>query len=168
MTGSILGGHLSDKALHKAGTETKKAAAEHRLRSIYLPMLLCPPSFVGYAWAADYKAPIAAPIVCLIILGFSLFWIYAATLSYIVDSNTGRSSGAVACNSAIRGLLAFVASEVAGPIQDAVGDGALYTGWAIILAVGQVGLLFVARYGEQWRSPHWVWPVPWRRSQLNK
>lgn len=172
MIGSILGGRLSDRELQRVtqankerlgddSTTPTRAAAEHRLDSIRIPMLLCPPSFVGYAWSAEKKAHVAAPVVFLVLLGFSLFWIYAATLSYIVDSNTGRSSGAVACNSALRGLLAFVASEVAGPIQDAVGDGALYTGWAIILAIGQVGLVVVALHGERWRQPDWKWPRPW-------
>lgn len=160
MAGSILGGRLSDRAL-RIEAERKsdiKPAPELRIMSVRLPMLLCPPSFVGYAWSAYYKTNIAIPIVCLILLGFSLFWIYSSTLSYLIDSNVGRSSGAVACNSATRGLLAFVASEVAGPLQDSIGDGALYTGWAVLLATGQVALIVVAYKGKQWRDPSWRWP----------
>jgi hypothetical protein len=37
-----------------------------------------------------------------------------------VDSNTGRSSTAVATNSAFRGIYAFVATEVAVPLQVSV------------------------------------------------
>jgi hypothetical protein len=44
-------------------------------------------------------------------------WIYASTLAYIVDANVGRSSTAVATNSSFRGLFAFVAAEVAVPLQ---------------------------------------------------
>jgi len=160
MAGSILGGRLSDRALRIGSKKLggQRAPPELRIMSVRLPMILCPITFVGYAWSAHYKTNIAIPIVCLVLLGFSLFWIYSAALTYLVDSNTGRSSGAVACNSALRGLFAFIASEVAGPLQDAVGDGPLYTGWAILLVIGQVGLLTVGYKGQEWRDPSWKWP----------
>ena len=44
-------------------------------------------------------------------------FIYTSTLAYIVDANTGRSSSAVAANSFFRGLTAFIATEVAVPLQ---------------------------------------------------
>ena len=44
-------------------------------------------------------------------------WIYTSTLAYIVDANVGRSSTAVATNSSFRGLSAFVAAEIAVPLQ---------------------------------------------------
>lgn len=43
--------------------------------------------------------------------------IYSSTLAYIVDSNVGRSSSAVASNSFFRGLFAFIATEIAVPLQ---------------------------------------------------
>ena len=42
-----------------------------------------------------------------------MLWVYSATLAYIVDSNVGRATSAVAVNSLARGLFAFVASESA-------------------------------------------------------
>lgn len=42
---------------------------------------------------------------------------YTSTLAYIVDANAGRSSSAVATNSAFRGISAFVATEIAVPLQ---------------------------------------------------
>ena len=42
---------------------------------------------------------------------------YASTLAYIVDANVGRSSTATAMNSACRGVSAFVAAEIAIPLQ---------------------------------------------------
>jgi hypothetical protein len=44
-------------------------------------------------------------------------WIYTSTLAYIVDANVGRSSTAVATNSSFRGLFAFIAAEIAVPLQ---------------------------------------------------
>jgi hypothetical protein len=62
------------------------------------------------------------------ILYFSLIhdrWIYASTLAYLVDANTGRSSMAVATNSSFRGLFAFVAAEIAVPLQVSQGHNSL-------------------------------------------
>jgi len=53
----------------------------------------------------------------LFLAGFFLIWVYASTLAYMVDANVGCSSTATATNSACRGLLAFVAAEVAVPLQ---------------------------------------------------
>jgi hypothetical protein len=44
-------------------------------------------------------------------------WTYTSILAYLVDANTGRSSMAVATNSSVRGLFAFVAAEIAIPLQ---------------------------------------------------
>ena len=44
-------------------------------------------------------------------------WSYSSTLAYLVDANNGRSSTAVALNSAFRGIFAFVATEITVPLQ---------------------------------------------------
>jgi hypothetical protein len=46
-----------------------------------------------------------------------------------VDSNKGRTSTAVATNSAFRGLFAFVATEIAVPMQVSLGNGWLHCYW---------------------------------------
>ena len=50
-------------------------------------------------------------------------WSFSSALPYIVDSNQGRSSTAVATNSAFRGFFAFVATEIAVPMQVGLGNG---------------------------------------------
>jgi hypothetical protein len=73
-------------------------------------------------------------------------WIYTSTLSYIVDANVGRSSTAVATSSSFRGLFAFVAAEIAVPLQvsrhhnsqSIISNGGIgfYRRWWIVHAVG--------------------------------
>jgi hypothetical protein len=70
--------------------------------------------------------------------------IYASTLAYLVDSNPGRSAGAVSCNSFVRGSLGCILSQVAIPIQSAIGDGGLYSIVAGLLAISTTCLLFIA------------------------
>lgn len=79
-------------------------------------------------------------------------WIYSSTLAYIVDANTGRSSGAVACNSAARGIFGFAAAMLAENIQNKIGDGGLYSIWAgLLVLVGAMIMLLVWR-GREWRE----------------
>jgi hypothetical protein len=57
----------------------------------------------------------------------------------------GRSSAAVSSNSFVRGCLACVMSQIARPIQDAIGDGGLYTIFAGLLTMSSLGIMLVAR-----------------------
>lgn len=103
--GSLLGGRYSDYKL----AQLKKANGgvsepEMRLKSMLpaIPVMIL--SFLGYAWTAEEKVHIAGPVIFLFFAGFSLMFIYASALAFMVDSNTGRSSAAIACNSFFRGV----------------------------------------------------------------
>lgn len=124
-----------------------------RIKSTYGAMVFLPPLFVAYAWTVQEQVSIAGPVVILFFLGTAIMVIYSSTLAFIVDANPGRSSSAVACNSLFRGVLACAASQAAEPILDKVGgNGAFYTGWAVILLVGQLALVVVAIKGKRWRA----------------
>lgn len=69
-----------------------------------------------------------------------------------MDANTGRSSSAVATNSLFRGLFGFVAAEVAAPLQNAIGDGGLYTLWAGLLIISELLVVLVLIKGRTWRE----------------
>ena len=107
-----------------------------RLQSTLYFMPFLPLSVIAYGWVCQQHVHVSAICVMLFLAGlFSMFvssvkWnpvahahprfsrsIYTSTLAYIVDANTGRSSSAVAANSAFRGLTAFIATEVAAPLQ---------------------------------------------------
>ncbi len=86
----------------------------------------------------------------------SLSAIYTSTLAYIVDANNGRSSSAVATNSAFRGSTAFIAAEVAVPLQTAIGDGGMYSLWAGLMLLSELLILLVWWKGGEWRAK-WEW-----------
>ncbi|KII91323.1 hypothetical protein PLICRDRAFT_105812 [Plicaturopsis crispa FD-325 SS-3] len=151
MSGSVAGGHWSDRVLAKARKEGK-SSPEMRLQSAIVVMWFLPPSIVGYAWTCQEHVHVSAICVMLFLAGFCSLWMYASTLAYIVDANVGRSSTVVALNSAFRGLFAFVAAEVAVPLQESIGDGGMYTLWAGILVVAELLLLLVLWKGGKWRE----------------
>lgn len=169
MIGSIIGGKISDLRLHQVMKKTgERAEPEERLRTIVIPMILVVPAYVGYGWATQYHTNIAAPIVILVVLGYAQIHSYSVDLSYLVDSNPGRSSGAVAVNSAFRGTLSFIAAEVASPILKAVNNGPFQTGWAVLIALTVIPLFFSMSRGKQWRHDDWRWPRFWRASQWSR
>ncbi|KAH7915438.1 MFS general substrate transporter [Hygrophoropsis aurantiaca] len=153
VAGSILGGRWSDRTLAKLKVKYEgKSYPEMRLESTKIAMWWLPPSVIGYAWVCQERVHVAAMCVMLFLAGFFSIWIYTSTLAYIVDANVGRSSTAVATNSSFRGLSAFVAAEVAVPLQDAIGDGGLYTLWAGLLVIAQLLILLVLYRGAKWRE----------------
>lgn len=143
-----------------------------RLESTKVAMIFLPLSCVAYGWLCEKKIHIAAVCASLFLAGFftmcaslcriSCFfffidtrkhsWIYSSTLAYIVDANNGRSSAAMATNSAFRGLFGFIAAEVAAPLQNSIGDGGLYTLWAGLLFVSELLVLLVILKGKKWRE----------------
>ena len=83
----------------------------------------------------------------------------------------GRSAAAAALNSFFRGIFAFVATEVAVPLQvrsrcgrvwehmviastgqESIGDGGLYTLWGGLTLISELLILLVRWKGGQWRE----------------
>ncbi|KAJ8597215.1 vacuolar DHA amino acid exporter [Rhizopogon salebrosus TDB-379] len=153
MTGSMLGGRWSDRTLARLKAANGGTSfPEMRLESTKVAMVWLPPSIIGYAWVCHERVDVSAICVMLFLSGFFSIWIYTSTLAYIVDANVGRSSTAVATNSSFRGLFAFVAAEVAVPLQDSIGDGGLYTLWAGVIVVTECLILLVLYKGRKWRE----------------
>ncbi|KAF9482692.1 MFS general substrate transporter [Pholiota conissans] len=151
--GSLFGGRWSDRVRRQYQQRNNGVSkSEDRLNGAKVMLPVLPASLIAYAWMADKKINIAPLCVALFFAGFSSSWIYSSVLAYIVDANTGRSSSAVSVNSLVRGVAAFIGAEVAIPLQDALGDGGLYTLIAgIMLGVDMLILLIIAK-GAQWRE----------------
>ncbi|KAG2128737.1 vacuolar DHA amino acid exporter [Suillus clintonianus] len=152
IAGSVISGRWSDRVLAKMmKANGGKWYPEMRLESSKLAMLWLPPFVVGYAWVCEKHVNVAVICILLLLIGFSSIWMYTSTLAYLVDANPGRSCTAVATNSSFRGSLAFVSILIAVPLQNALGDGGLYTAWAGVLVVTELLVLLVLHKGESWR-----------------
>ncbi|KAG1776354.1 major facilitator superfamily domain-containing protein [Suillus placidus] len=152
IAGSVIGGRWSDRVLVKMmEANGGKWYAEMRLESSKLAMLWLPLSVIGYAWVCEKHVNVAVICVMLVLIGFTSIWMYTGTLAYLVDANPGCSCTAVAANSSFRGSLAFVSIMIAVPLQDALGDGWLYSVWAGVLVATELLVLLVLCKGESWR-----------------
>ncbi|KAF8558302.1 MFS general substrate transporter [Imleria badia] len=151
--GSVIGGRWSDHVVTKMTNKNGgKWYPEMRLKSATLAMVWLPPSVVAYGWVAEKHVDVGVVCVMLFLCGFFSIWMYSGTLAYVVDANPGRSSSAVAANSSFRGTLAFVSIMVAARLQDAIGDGWFYTGFAGLVVVMELLIVLVLRKGESWRE----------------
>ncbi|EJC98039.1 MFS general substrate transporter [Fomitiporia mediterranea MF3/22] len=151
--GSILGGRWSDYALRRLKAKNNGVGhPEMRLESTKWAMAVLPLSSVAYAWLCQEKIHVAAVCAALFCAGFLSIWVYSSTLAYIVDANTGRSTTAVACNSCFRGTLGFAAAEIAVPVQNAIGDGGLYSIWAGLLGIVGLLIMLLIWKGKEWRE----------------
>ncbi|EPT02266.1 hypothetical protein FOMPIDRAFT_73914 [Fomitopsis schrenkii] len=165
LLGSVLGGRYSDhifrklKAKHggKSQPEARTLYSAHsqwmmRLQSTLVPMLFFPPSVIAYGWVCEEHVHISAVCVMLFLAGFFQISIYSSTLAYIVDANVGRSSAAVASNSFFRGVSAFIATEIAVPLQESIGDGGLYSLWGGLTLISELLIVLVWWKGGHWRE----------------
>ncbi|KAK4057455.1 hypothetical protein OIO90_001524 [Microbotryomycetes sp. JL221] len=153
LIGSVLGGRYSDHVFNSMKAHNHNVGEpEMRIHSTRIMLLPIPALFIAYAWTVYYGINVAGPIVILFFLGLATIFIYSSLLAYVVDANPGRSSSAVACNSLFRGVLACVASQVAEPIIVPLGNGWFYSGFAVILIIGEAGLLLVGAKGKKWRQ----------------
>lgn len=151
--GSIIGGRWSDHVVAKLKQRNGgEWYPEMRLHSAKPAMLWLPLFVIGYGWAAEKRLSVELNGVMLFFTGFFAIWIYASTLAYLVDANAGRSCFAVAMNGSFRGTLAFVATEVAVPWQDALGVGGMYTAFAGVLIIMELLILLVMYEGASWRE----------------
>lgn len=145
MFGSVLGGRYSDAVYNKMKARNNGVGIPiMRLLSTRLAMLFLPPSLVAYGWLVQYSQPIWWICIALFVIGMSSIWIYSSTLAFIVDANPGRSTSAVACNSAARGISGCAASFFAPAIVNSkIGNGGLYTIWAATSII-LMGVLLLA------------------------
>ncbi|KAK7014199.1 vacuolar DHA amino acid exporter [Favolaschia claudopus] len=152
LAGSLLGGRWSDiKLAQYKAANGGVGYPEMRLRSTKYAFILIPPCILTFGWLSDQRVHVAALCVFLFLAGFFMIWAYTSTLAYVVDANNGRSATAVALNSAFRGISAFVATEIAVPLQDSVGDGWHYTIWAGLLILAGLFVWLVEWKGAGWR-----------------
>ncbi|KAH9922610.1 major facilitator superfamily domain-containing protein, partial [Fomitopsis serialis] len=138
LLGSILGGRYSDYVLVKMRqSHDGKSSPEMRLKARCIPCSSFQPRSLPTVGCVRTCARICR--VCVSIpVRLPHDHHLLEHVSLYVDANTGRSSSAVATNSCARGLSGFVAAEIAVPLQDALGDGGLYTLWGGLVVLAEL------------------------------
>ncbi|KAI0367484.1 MFS general substrate transporter [Pilatotrama ljubarskyi] len=154
VAGSTLGGKWSHVTVHLAHHRVHcRNGGQKFPESTFFGMVFLPPLVIAYAgWTVQERVHIMAPCLFLFLCGLFSVWSYSSTLAYIVDSNVGQSSSAVATNSLFRGLFVFTVAEVAVLLQDNIGDGWTYTVWGGLMALTNVLILLAWWKGRYWHE----------------
>ncbi|KAF9158961.1 hypothetical protein DFQ26_007045 [Actinomortierella ambigua] len=145
---------IDEKTVAKTVNVKMAAPPEVRLRSVWPGVITLPLGLLLYGWSLNNKLPVSAPIVGIFFVGFGMMMVFSSATTALVDSNADNNmaTSAVACNSFARGLTGAVGGFIALPLLGAIGNGWLYTMWAILTVFGSLGLLLMLLRAETWRQ----------------
>lgn len=120
---------------------------------IVLPLLYLGAACVlGYGWVMDHKVSLAAPIILLFFMGYSLTASFQVLNILMIDIYPGRPAVATAANNIVRCELGAAASAAIIPMADAMGNGWAYTLLALLFVAYSPALWLTMYRGMGWRK----------------
>jgi multidrug resistance protein len=158
---SIFGGRWVDVIMHR---EAKKAGRyDDRGRLVFRPedrmkenawigAAMWPCALIWYGWCADYGVSLAAPMVANFFFGIGSMLIFAMATTMLTEFMPRKASNGVALNNFCRNIFSCVGTIITSPLIDAIGNGWLFTGVAVIALVSGFAVISaMKRYGDGWR-----------------
>ncbi|CAG8327944.1 unnamed protein product [Penicillium nalgiovense] len=109
-------------------------------------------AMLTYGWVLGHKVNLAAPIILLFIIGWSIIGTSQVLNALMVDLWPGKSAAATAANNLFRCELGAAASAAISPVRSAMGEGWAYTTLALIPIAVSPCLWIVALNGIKWRQ----------------
>ncbi|KAF9973544.1 hypothetical protein BGZ73_003207 [Actinomortierella ambigua] len=145
---------IDEKTVARTVNVKMGAPPEVRLRSVWPGVITLPLGLLLFGWSLESNLSVSGPIVGIFLVGFGMMMVFSSATTALVDSNAenNMATSAVACNSFARGLTGAVGGFIALPLLDAIGNGWLYTMWAILTIFGSFGLLLMLLRAETWRQ----------------
>jgi MFS family permease len=122
-----------------------------RLEVIFPLFFVAVAVIIAYGWILTKKISVAAPIVLLFIMGFSLTATFQILNVLMVDIYPGKPSVATAANNFTRCEIGAIFSAILLPLVDSIGWGWAYTLLALLFVGFVPMLLFVMQRGSKWR-----------------
>ncbi|MCJ1245381.1 hypothetical protein MMC30_002585 [Trapelia coarctata] len=126
----------------------ERARLEVALPMIYISSCL----LIGYGWAIEYNAHLAAPLVLLFFVALTLTGSFNVMSTLIVDLHPGKAGAATAANNLARCLLGAGFTAAIIPMIDRMGRGWTYTFMAFVWLLLTPLLLATIKYGPSWRE----------------
>jgi MFS family permease len=123
-----------------------------RLEVIFPLFFVAVAVIIAYGWILTKKISIAAPIVLLFLMGFSLTATFQILNVLMVDIYPGKPSVATAANNFTRCEIGAIFSAILLPLVDSIGWGWAYTLLALLFVGFVPMLLFVMQRGPKWRK----------------
>ena len=120
---------------------------------VALPMMYCSSCLlIGYGWAIEYNAHLAAPLILLFFVTFTLTGSFNVMSTLIVDLHPGKAGAATAANNLARCLLGAGFTAAIIPMINAMGRGWTYTFMAFVWLLLSPLLWATIKWGPGWRE----------------
>ena len=158
---SILGGRWVDAIMAR---EARKAGRyDEKGRLIYRPedrmkenawagAFMFPAALVMYGWTVQYGVNTAAPLIANFFFGVGSMLVFAMVTTMLTEFMPRKASNGVALNNFVRNIFSCIGSAVTEPLIVAIGNGWLFTGFAVICLVsGAFSIWAMKRWGDHWR-----------------
>ncbi|ORZ00524.1 major facilitator superfamily domain-containing protein [Syncephalastrum racemosum] len=149
-------GRWSDLAYRKerkrviadGGEEKPEMRLNYRIYG--LGLFLNVSSLVAYGWSVQNQVHSAIPIVLSFFVFFGFISYPIIVTTYMIDFNRNRAASSMACNNLLRYIIAGLGTLFSAQLVDALGNGILYTGCAIITLIIASSLIYVKVNSKKW------------------
>ncbi|KAG0343078.1 hypothetical protein BG004_005494 [Podila humilis] len=145
---------LSKKEILATVSISISAPPEVRLQSVWIGVAALPFGLMLYGWSVNADLHLAYPLLGIFFSGFGMMMVLTSATTALIDANSdgNMATSAVACNSFARGVMGAVGGFTALPLLEAMGNGWLYTFWAMMTLVGAAGLVLMVFRAPIWRK----------------
>ncbi|OJJ45134.1 hypothetical protein ASPZODRAFT_70724 [Penicilliopsis zonata CBS 506.65] len=155
---ATLGGRWTDRIMHAAAEKAGRYDENNNLIMIpadriglnaWIAGLLYPAALLTYGWTAGEHVFWFGPCVATFFYGVGNMLVFGVTTTMLTEFVPSKPSTGVALNNLLRNSLACIACVVAQPLMDAIGNGWLFTGMAVICWLSGLTLVAMKRLGNK-------------------
>ncbi|CAJ2502935.1 Uu.00g103290.m01.CDS01 [Anthostomella pinea] len=158
---SLLGGPWLDRIMMREARKAGRYDARGKLivlpefrmaENAWLSASLYPGALIWYGWSVQYGVHWIVPAVANFFFGLGSMLVFSMATTMLTEFMPRSSSSGVALNNFVRNILSCIGGIAGQPLIDAIGNGWLATGVAIIAWVmGNYCIFTVRRNAERWR-----------------
>lgn len=123
-----------------------------RIQPLYPAIIIGAVALMGWGWALEAEANVAAPLVLLFIIGMLVPSSFSVLNTLVVDLNPDAPATAAAANNLLRCSFGAAGTAVIDSMLKAMGRGWCFTFLALLMVSCLPGLLVLERKGPRWRA----------------
>lgn len=158
---SLLGGRWNDRIMHREARAANRYDAngklilipEDRMReNAWIAAIVYPGAMLWYGWSVDKGVHWIVPCIALFFFGLGSMVVFSCATTMLTEFMPRKSSSGVAVNNFVRNIFSCVGGIVGAPLIDALTNGWLFTGLAVICWASSAVIFSLRRWGPKWRE----------------
>ncbi|KXS16232.1 MFS general substrate transporter [Gonapodya prolifera JEL478] len=165
IVGSLIGGWYADRSVRRGQSQNTEGGrlgpvryvAEDRLRSTWVSAVSLPAGLLIYGWGIQSRLHFMVPIVGQFLLGYGMLSISTSANAYLVELWPAESASTMSVNNFWRYIAAAITPLFITSLEDTLGAGPLYSGYACLHLFGAAGVLWIVLRGTKVRMAREPW-----------